>query len=106
MAQKEAFLSVRLNAEERKKLDALCRASGLSVSTLVRKLLDGAQIQQNNAADYKALYTEINRIGNNINQIARSVNEGVASPETAAQAVFLLRKVYDLMERAADASWR
>lgn len=38
---------------------------------------------------------------NNINQIARSVNAGIASPETAAQAVFLMRKVYELMEQAA-----
>jgi hypothetical protein len=103
MAQpKEAFLSVRMSAGERRKLDALCRASGLSTSAVVRKLIDGAQIKVNRARDYKALYTEINHIGNNINQIARSVNAGIATPETATEALFLLRKVYTIMERIAD----
>lgn len=37
---------------------------------------------------------EINRIGNNINQIARSVNAGIATSEDAHQALFLLGQVY------------
>ncbi|HMM32022.1 MAG TPA: MobC family plasmid mobilization relaxosome protein [Clostridia bacterium] len=106
MAQREAFLSVRMSAAERQKLDALCRASNLSVSALVRKLLNGTKIQENRAKDFKALYTEINRIGNNINQIARSVNAGIATPEDAAQALFLLKKIYTLMEKAADPAWQ
>lgn len=102
MAQRKAFLSVRLSTAERQKLDALCEASTLSASALVRKLLNGAQIKVNRARDFKALYTEINRVGNNINQIARSVNAGIATPEDAAQALFLLKKIYALMEKAAD----
>ena len=103
MAQlKEAFLSVRMSAGERKKLDALCRVSGLSISAVVRKLIYGAEIKANHAKDYKALYTEINHIGNNINQIARSVNAGIATPEVAEQSLFLLKQVYALMERIAD----
>ena len=102
MAGKEAFLSVRLSKVERSKLDALCKESGLSVSILIRKLLHGAKITGNHAREYKALYTEINRIGNNINQIAHSVNAGIASPETAAQSLFLLKKIYALLEKVAD----
>jgi len=101
MAQKEAFLSVRMSVWERKKLDSMCKASGLTSSAVVRKLIAGASIQENKAKDMKPLYQEINRIGNNINQIARSVNAGIASTEDAAQAVFLMKKIYELMEKAA-----
>ena len=58
--------------------------------------------QQSTTEDMKILYGEINRIGNNINQIARSVNAGIASQEDAAEAVFLMKKVYDLMEKVAS----
>ena len=101
MAQKEAFLSVRLSKQESQKLDSLCKASGLTASAAVRKLIAGAKIQENKAKDMKPLYQEINRIGNNINQIARSVNAGIASREDAAYAVFLMKKVYELMEKVA-----
>lgn len=101
MAHKKAFLSVRLSTLERQKLDSLCAASGLTASAAVRKLIAGAKIQKNKARDMKTLYGEINRIGNNINQIARSVNAGIASREDAAEAVFLMKKVYDVMEKAA-----
>ena len=42
----------------------------------------------------KALRREIHAIGNNINQIARSVNAGIATPEDAREAVELLGRVY------------
>ena len=43
----------------------------------------------------KALRREIHAIGNNINQIARSVNAGIAAPEDAREAVELLGRVYE-----------
>ena len=38
----------------------------------------------------------------NINQIARSVNAGIATRKDVKEALFLLRQVYLLMERVAD----
>ena len=38
----------------------------------------------------------------NINQIARSVNAGIATRQDVKEALFLLRQVYLLMERVAD----
>jgi pilus assembly protein TadC len=99
---KDAFLSVRMTAKERCRLDALCRASGLSISSFIRSCLDGVQIRPREPTEIRELYTEINRIGNNINQIARSVNAGIATPEDARQALFLLRQVHELMERIVD----
>jgi hypothetical protein len=49
------------------------------------------------------LYVEINRIGTNINQIAHACNAGMANPDSAAaQALFLLQKVYALMDNVAS----
>lgn len=84
--------------------DTLCndaKRCGLSRSVYLRRLIMKSPVKARPTEQIGKLYEEIHRIGNNINQIARSVNEGVATPETAAQSVFLMRKVYELMEQAA-----
>ena len=50
----------------------------------------------------KALRTEVHQIGNNINQIARSVNAGIARPEDAKRGLYLLDQVYELMFQLAN----
>ena len=55
--------------------------------------------------DMSGLYdfsTQISRVGNNINQIARSVNAGIAKPEDAKRGLYLLDQVYELMFRIAN----
>ncbi len=102
MSNKEYFLSVRLNSKDRARLREICQATGLSPSVAIRRLIAGANLQPNKAKDMKPLYAEINKIGSNINQIARSVNAGIATREDARHGLFLLQKVYDLMERMAE----
>lgn len=94
-------LCLRLNATEAQRLKADAKRCGLSRSVYLRRLIMKSPVKARPTEQIGKLYEEIHRIGNNINQIARSVNEGVASPETAAQSVFLMRKVYELMEQAA-----
>ena len=95
MQEKSKFLSVRLTVEEREHLDRLARESGLSLSNVIRSCINRTEIRQRQPA-------EINRIGVNINQIARSVNAGIATRQDAKEALFLLRQVYLLMEKVAD----
>ena len=102
LKEKEYFLSVRLTKEEREHLKRLADESGLTMSGAVRACVAGTEIRRRPPSEIKDLYAEVNRIGNNINQIARSVNAGIANAEDARQALFLLRKVYDLMEAVAD----
>ena len=80
----------------------LVQESGLSQSNVVRACLEQTEIRPRQPAEITDLYREINRIGVNINQIARSVNAGIATAEDARQALFLLRQVYQLMEAVAD----
>ena len=100
--EKDCRITFRMTKEERTRLDHLTEQSGLSISDLVRSALNGVEIRQRQGAEIGQLYTEINRIGNNINQIARSVNAGIADEKDAREALFLLRKVYELMEAVAD----
>lgn len=44
---------------------------------------------------------EIHKIGVNINQIARSVNAGIARAEDAKRGLYLLDQVYELMYQVA-----
>ena len=102
LTEKNRFLSVRMTEAEREHLEQLSRESGLSLSDTVRACISGTEIRQRQGDEIKDLYTAVNRIGNNINQIARSVNAGIADAEDARQALVLLRKVYELMEVIAD----
>ena len=51
--------------------------------------------------EIKTLRTEIHHIGNNINQIARSVNAGIARAEDAKRGLYLLDQVYELLYEVA-----
>ncbi len=51
--------------------------------------------------EIKDLRTEIHHIGNNINQIARSANAGIATAEDARRGPYLLDQVYVLMYQVA-----
>ena len=102
LTEKNRFLSVRMTEAEREHLEQLSRESGLSLSDTVRACISGTEIRQRQGDEIKNLYTAVNRIGNNINQITRSVNAGIADAEDARQALVLLRKVYELMEVIAD----
>lgn len=102
----ELELCLRLNAAETQALRTDAKRCGLSRNAYLRRLIMKAPVVQRPSEAIHNLYVEINRIGNNINQIARSVNAGIATPEDAAQALFLLKKIYTLMEKAADPTWQ
>lgn len=95
-------LHIELREAEQQQLLKDTKRCGLSKSTYLRKLIMSKPVRPRPTAEIRNLYAEVNRIGNNINQIARSVNVGVATPEDAAQALFLLKKVYTVMEEVAD----
>ena len=51
--------------------------------------------------EIKDLRWEVHKIGVNINQIARSVNAGIARAEDAKRGLYLLDQVYELMYQIA-----
>ena len=76
----------------------LCRTSK---RMFLIRLMEGEQLQVRPSQEIKALRTEIHRIGNNINQIARSVNAGIADPQEAKRGLCMLDEVYELMYQIA-----
>lgn len=74
MRERNNELHVRLNDEEYRKLDSLSHISGISFNAVIRKLIMGKEIRQRPSADFMALATAIDQLGNNVNQIAKKAN--------------------------------
>jgi len=102
MAKKDLMVSVRLTSEERKRLDEICEISGLSVSTIFRKWLAEEKIQQKRPEEIHDLYVAINRIGNNINQIARKANAGFATKNDVIELKFLMSAIEEKIIQVAN----
>ena len=100
--QKKYEICLRLSKEERARLESSARRCGLSKTAYLRRLIMGTPVKARPAQEIKDLRTEIHHIGNNINQIARSVNAGIARPEDAKQGLYLLRQVYELLYRVVE----
>ena len=85
---------------------ALCEKAnlcGLSKRAFLLRCIQGAKLSARPSEELQKLRLEIHYIGVNINQIARSVNAGIARPEDAKHALYLMDKVYELL-RAVEAS--
>ena len=90
-------ICLRLSAEEKERLEH----SGLSKTAYLRRLILGKEVKALPSQEIKALRTEVHKIGVNINQIARSVNAGIAKAEDARRGLYLLEQVYELMYEVA-----
>ena len=69
---------VQLTEEEMKQVENLCISYGEKVQKLFRRLIFGVELPKVvlHPEGSRDLLGAINRIGNNVNQIARRVNEG------------------------------
>lgn len=94
---KKHHLHIELTEQQYELLKKNCKASGLSMRLYLVRLLEGVPIKAGPSAEIRELRSEFHKIGSNINQIARSVNAGQATPELAQKALFLLGKVYEMM---------
>ena len=71
---KNHTITLRLDDSETLLLHDLCKKTGLTTSKLFRQLLHSVSVQERPSADYRDLCWRMDRIGNNINQIARRAN--------------------------------
>ena len=93
-------ICLRLSVEEKERLERSARACGLSKTAYLRLILE-KEVKALPSQEIKALRTEVHKIGVNINQIARSVNAGIARAEDARRGLYLLEQVYALMYEVA-----
>ena len=94
-------LCLRLSHAEKDILEKNAAKCGISKSAYLRRLIMGTTVRARPSGEIRELRVEVHRIGNNINQIARGVNSGQVTPETAQRALFLLGKVYEMMYQIA-----
>lgn len=92
-------ICLRLSAEEKERLEHSARTCGLSKTAYLRRLILGKEVKALPSQEIKALRTEVHKIG--VNQIARSVNAGIAKAEDARRGLYLLEQVYELMYEVA-----
>ena len=65
-------------------------------------MIAGEKMRPRPPNEYAEIRCQLAAIGNNINQIARSVNAGIAKPEDARRGLYLLDQVYELMFQVAN----
>ena len=94
-------LHIELTPAQYQRLVTQARQCGLSRRAYLVQLIEGTPVRTRPSQEIKNLRTEIHHIGNNINQIARSVNAGIARAEDAKRGLFLLDQVYELMYQIA-----
>lgn len=82
-------------------LTTQARQCGLTKRAFIVRLLEGNPVQVRPFQEIKALRTEIHHIGNNIKQIACSINTRIAKTEDAKRGLCLLDQVYELMYQIA-----
>ena len=94
-------LHIELTPKQYQLLNAQAKQCGLTKRAYIVRLLEGNPVRSRPTSEFKALRTEIHHIGNNINQVARSVNAGIAKAEDARRGLCLLDQVYELMYQIA-----
>jgi len=95
-------LHIELTPTQYQLLTVQAKQCGLTKRAYLVRLLEGNPVRVRPSQEIKDLRTEVHRVGNNINQIARSVNAGIATAEDAKRGLCLLEQVYELMYRIAN----
>lgn len=74
MSERETAVLVRLTHTEKSFLKKQADKAGLKMEPYIRRLIAGKEIKPRPPEEYYKILTELNHIGNNINQIARVAN--------------------------------
>ena len=92
--------TVRLTAEEYTKLKTLAADAGLSMESLIRKLIMGETLRPRPPDCYTDILRQLSAIGNNINQIAYWANatKGISSNEIH-DAAMLVQQAFTLVKK-------
>ena len=74
MRKRNIQIITRLNRKEQEHLQSMVKRSGLSQEAYVRQLINGVVPNDAPPVDYYKMMQELHSIGNNLNQIAKSLN--------------------------------
>ncbi len=105
--QRAHVVRMRLDDDEAAKLDELASASGLSVGAYLRAAAlknPGVRSRRRTPVDRDLLgraNADLNRVGNNINQIAAALHQGREPPFFLTEAIDDLRETLSVIRQAA-----
>ena len=71
---KDKVINIRMSNELFNLLTLKAKAVGKSNSEFIREAIQETEVKQSNSKDTSKLIASLNQIGNNINQIAKSLN--------------------------------
>lgn len=83
-------MHIELTPEQYATLNDKAKKSGLTKRAFIVRLLEEREIRELPSEELRQLRTEIHQIGNNVNQIARSVNAGIANADDARRGLCML----------------
>ena len=87
---------LRLDEAQHRHLQKQVAASGLSTTQFLRDLIEGVEVKARLPNELPELLRQISAVGNNITQIARTVNtRKYATKEELAMIETLLAKIWD-----------
>ena len=100
MRENAKTMTLRLNAAEYAHLCQQVKAAGLKKEPFIRTLIMGVNLRPRPPDEYAEIRRQLAAIGNNINQIARTVNaRGFASGEDIAAITAAQEMIWAIAER-------
>jgi len=101
MKSENYHFHLELTPDQYKMLCEKAKACGLTKRRFLTQFIEGKEIRSRPSDEVQKLRLEIHYIGVNINQIARSVNAGIARPADARHGLYMLNQIYKLMDQIA-----
>lgn len=106
--EKSIRKNVRVTREQSLHIDRQCKLYGINTSRYIRRLIDKdmgksipVQTQEEFLAKKQMVY-EINRIGNNINQIVKNVNMHYYTDHEKKKLFAMMQKIAKLFEKERE----
>ena len=102
--EKNVHKNVRITEEQAQHLEKVCGIYGINLSEYVRRLIDadiGKEISTQTQQEYlvkKEMIYEINRIGNNINQIVKNINMHYYTEHEKKKLFAMMQRIMRLFE--------
>ena len=101
MKSENYHFHLELTPEQYQTLCEKAKVCGLTTRRFLTRYIEGKEVRARPSEEIRQLRLEIHYIGVNINQIARSVNAGIARPADAKHGLYMLERVYEMMDRLA-----
>ena len=100
--KRNVTLSIRLTPKEKRDILSKAKKANLPINKYVIACSECLIID---ATDYTPVLTELKRIGNNLNQIARKLNSGDKAPPDFSEVILGQRKIVELFSERMGHRW-